>query len=216
MSLSLKLKDVVHTFFRDLKKSSNFYRKIEEGSLGAESIASLLVSTKYLISKTPFFAASAKNLATDQKVVEYFAHTEEEEQGHDKWAEDDLEKLKVLFKVERIHISDKIKDIEKYIQSLINDDPIYLIPYIFWAEYTAVHAAPQFAADIKARCNIGPEVLSVFLNHAELDQEHTEHDNEILEYLRKKSEGYEQKALEIARKQSSLYTDFLNDISEIR
>lgn len=181
----LKLR--IEQYYESGKYSNPLFRKAASGQLHPMELQQYLRSTHYLVHHTPIHLKMAEEISRERKHVglaEFFHAKRREEDGHDRWAESDLNHLEKKFHpVEQRHVAKAILKLIQYNHSNIETDPALYLPYIFLAEYFTVLMGPTWLRDLEAKCGFTREMVSVVGNHIELDKDHIIHDLQALTNL---------------------------------
>ncbi len=208
------------TLIQDLKKRIQNYRdyvrtqdpfnlSVLDGSATAESISDFLVNIHYLVNRTPVHLKLASHVSQKNPDLHAFYENKiPEEQGHDQWALDDLQKVSKKLSDKTFHpaVTDEMKEFVKHIENTIRRDPYLYLPYIFFAEYFTVIYGPEFNRGI-LKCGHEQNSMTVITNHAELDKEHvSEWEQAILDLVDEKI--YKDQYLNVVDKTIALHKKF--------
>src|SRR4029078_4112899 len=104
----------------------------------------------------------------DERLGTHFESRRHEEQGHDTWAEQDLEK--VAPKAPPAGVLPSMVALVGWNARQIDADPTVYLAYILLAEYLTVIIGPQWLRVLADHCRIQPEATSVVANHVERDR----------------------------------------------
>lgn len=171
------LKRDIEEFYQKTLKQNPLFIKIMDGTVSMEEVGQFITDIHYLISHTPVFLEYAEQTAKRQgqtQLAAYFAEKIQEEDGHDQWAESDLNLIKMHHKISQKKVSKSMNSLVRRLEELIGQKADYYVPYIFFAEYFTVIATPPAVTALKKNLNIDPMMLSVFIKHAEIDKHHVE------------------------------------------
>ena len=159
-------------------------------------------------------AAKTSKIMSMKDHYNFFAEKIKEEEGHDKWAEDDLKIQRDLgAKESSAAILPSMQALIDFNGSNIKKDPDLYLPYILLAEYFTVIATPPMLEALENNNNIPREAMSVLGNHAELDKHHiNEWEEEVSEFL--DIEKYEEKYLSVIKEANRIYDLFCNECVE--
>ena len=174
-------------------------------------------SVHYLVQHTPIHlqsAAATSKIMSMKDHHKFFAEKIKEEEGHDKWAEEDLKIQKDLGANESsISILPSMQALIDFNARNIKKDPDLYLPYILLAEYFTVVATPSMLEALEKNNNIPKEALSVLGNHAELDKHHIdEWEEEVSEFIN--IEKHEEKYLAVIKEANKIYDRFCNECVE--
>lgn len=159
-----------------MKRTHPFFLKVEDGTFPAESVALYLASMKVIIGATERCFHRARIAAGDrgdQPLADYYGTKCEEENGHDQWAEADLEsvvRLKGAVRPTAITLS--AESLIAFQQEMVDEDPALFLVYTLFTEYLTVLLGPEWLAFMEERCGVPRTSMTVVVNHAELDQQH--------------------------------------------
>jgi hypothetical protein len=111
--------------------------------------------------------------AGDLALASHYRHKVQEEAGHDRWAEQDLEGLGVAG-IEYGHGESMtaIGQLIAYLRRAVDRDPSLFLSYMLLAEYLTVLVGPLWLQALESRCGISPDRLTVLANHVVLDRQH--------------------------------------------
>jgi len=157
------------------------------GTMTGDRLSRYLASLHYMIQHTPIHLKRARERARtlgDEALCRHFEHKFGEEQGHDVWAENDLETL------ERTHQSTSRGEVmpgalllARHIEATIDDKPALYLAYIAFVEYMTVMVGPEWMSYLEERCGIARTNVSVIDEHIELDREHAEEGFAVMDDL---------------------------------
>lgn len=181
------MKSSVQNFYTHLKKTSPFYKTVFTGSIRHETAAYFLESVRHLVYHTPIHLALAVQEAEKRgytELAEYFRVKLKEEAGHDEWAKADLKKLAVLSPktASTRSVAPAVLATLKRNEETIKRDPYLYLVHIFFAEYFTVIEGPEFMDSLK-KVGIKPTMVSVVNNHVELDVDHVDEWETVMDQL---------------------------------
>lgn len=149
----------------------------QRGEVPPEAVARYLSSVLFLVQHTPIHLELARATAEAEGALElarYFGHKAVEEQGHDAWAEADLQQLGARFG--ELALSPQpcpaIRALVAELSRGIREEPAAYLAYILFAEYITVLMGPIWVGALQKHCGVPQEALTVVSRHAELDREH--------------------------------------------
>jgi hypothetical protein len=158
-----------------------------EGRLTPEVVGYYLSNIRHLLHHTPLHLERARVRALargEHSLAHYFAVKATEERGHDRWADDDLRRLRdELGAVPDGGHAPGLLGLIRFIEATIDRDPIDYLAYILFAEYLIALMGPEWLALIEERCGIPMRMFSVISKHAELDRDHTAEGLETIDRL---------------------------------
>lgn len=174
--LSQRLKSEVEKYYYRVKDTNPLFANASNGTLSEREIAEYLYNIQYLITFTPVYLGLATRRCEELGLTHlagFYRSKKGEEVDHDRWAEDDLSRLKAKFQYEPTkRIAHPIKQLVTYLEKMITENPKLYLGYILLAEYFTVLLGPQWLSDLEANCNIPASMMTVIGNHASLDKEH--------------------------------------------
>ncbi|MFW7381185.1 MAG: hypothetical protein ACOH5I_20385 [Oligoflexus sp.] len=177
MKLIEALKKRIESYWLELQQHDRFNRSVLQGDADSEMLMHFLVNVRYLVQHTPIHLKRAMKLAEQdhkQDLKNFFEQKLKEEDGHDQWADADIEKLKQSLPKTPLKgsIDPSMKRLIAHIEETIDRDPYLYLAYIFFAEYLCVICGEELTHGLQNKCGYPPRSLTVIENHAELDQDH--------------------------------------------
>lgn len=166
----------IDAFVTEFRRTNGLLRQTKQGELSPETLGRYLRSLHYLISHTPIHLAIAEDRARSlgyARLAAHFAHKRKEEEGHDAWAEADIERLAKRFGIavpddptpEMLAIVDANTE-------LVHREPHSYLVYMLFAEYVTVTLGPEWLAALADKCGIAASFVTVIGMHVELDRDH--------------------------------------------
>jgi hypothetical protein len=144
-------------------------------------------------------------------LADYFAQKSREESGHDRWADEDLAKLRRLFALgAAAEVPQAIQELVAFLTDLVNRDPRAYLGYVFFAEYFTVLLGPIWIAALE-RCGVPAQAMSVVANHVELDVGHVESGSTEMDILT--DEGCMPELRAVLSETMRLYDGFLEALT---
>lgn len=181
------LKSDIERYAASMPRRNALYVGAAEGRLTPEKAAYYLFNVRHLVRHTPVHLRRARERALElgeRPLAEHWAGKLVEERGHDRWADDDLGRLKGGFGVGPIdRCSPALLGLIRRNEAIIERDPALYLAYVLFAEYLIVLLGPTWLALIEERCGIPAAAFSVVGKHAELDREHTAEGLEAIDAL---------------------------------
>jgi hypothetical protein len=170
-----------------MPRRNPLYLAAAEGRFTPEMVRKYLVDIRHLVRHTPAHLerARARSLALgEHALVEHYAAKHAEEQGHDRWADQDLERLRDGFgSAPRDDHALGLLGLLSVLEATIDRDPALYLAYILFAEYLIVLLGPTWLELIEERCGIPRSMFTIIGNHVELDREHTVEGLEAIDAL---------------------------------
>ena len=174
--ISEHLKCEIEKYASDRLRSSNLFNLARGGEVTPAAMAFYIANLRVLVKATEVNLRLAEARAKELErpgLAAYFAHKRAEEDGHERWADEDISRLKTQFVVEPTPgTSPAIRDLLRYLRQEIQDEPIRYLAYMLLAEYLTVLLGPELLALLEERCGIPSTSLTVIGHHVELDREH--------------------------------------------
>ncbi len=171
------LKTDIDTYAARMPEQNALYSGAASGRLTPEMVSYYLFNIRHLLHHTPLHLerARARALALGERgLAEHYATKAVEEHGHERWAENDLRRVRdELEAAPSGGYAPALLDMLRFIEETIDRDPIDYLAYILFAEYLIALMGPEWLALIEERCGIPISMFSVIANHAELDREHS-------------------------------------------
>jgi len=175
--ISEYLKHDIEVYASELRRSSRLLQLARLGEVTAEAMAVYVANLRLLVRETEVNLRLAQRRATElgrSDLATFFAHKRDEELGHERWADDDMDRLKSQFAAKASdEDSPAISGLLDYLRTAIEDEPYRYLAYMLLAEYVTVLVGPELLALLEGRCGIPSASLTVIGRHAELDREHT-------------------------------------------
>ncbi len=157
------------------------------GRLGAGHIVAYLASIRFLLAHTPIHLKRACDESTRLGMValsNHFRAKLEEEVGHEAWAVRDIQRVtSSMSDPGRPEVLPSMERMVRYIESLIDRNPMLYLSYILFAEHITVLVGPELLDALEERCGVPRSSMSAIGNHVELDREHVEEGIEAIDDL---------------------------------
>lgn len=161
-----------------MRRDNAMLRRAAAGTLVADHVARYLASVHLLVLHTPVHLEMARRSCVEagrDRLAAHFAKKRGEEEGHDLWAESDLQRVGPLLRMRaRAEAAPAMRALIDYVGAVIRDDPAHYLAYILVAEYVTVLLGPEWIHQLEARCGIPRTAMTVIDHHAELDKAHTQ------------------------------------------
>ncbi len=186
MKLIQEMRRKIEAYWEYLQTEDKYNRAILSGTLEPEMFSRFLVNCHHLVEHTPIHLTLAEKISREkghEELAAYYKTKFVEESGHDKWAEADIALLKKQKRQVKMSssIDPSMKTFVLHIESLIRKDPYLYLPYIFFAEYLTVIYGPTMNKALVEKCGYLPGSMTVVENHAELDKEHVNEWEDVIE-----------------------------------
>jgi len=172
-SLSSLVKSTIDSWATRLRAESPLTAAAERGELSPRALALYLESLRYVFthSQANIRAAGLRADALQlTELADYFRAKSSEEQGHEQWAENDLQQLP----------SDAVRGIEPanaclalvaLQEVLIDQHPLCFLAYTVWAEYLTASLGAEWLS-LLASCGYDRTAVSAVAKHLEADADH--------------------------------------------
>lgn len=153
-------------------------RMAQQGTLTAAMIMRYIANATHMVRLTPGHILTARDgarAAGDEALASHYQHKFDEEVGHARWGERDLESLKRLASAPADpSVTVATQELAKYLADSIALDPATYLAYLAFSEHITVALGPELLTLVEERCGIPRSSLSLIENHVELDIEHVE------------------------------------------
>ena len=171
------LQTQIEKFSQEELQINPFFRGAKERRVSSQELYIYINNLRHLVVHTPIHLSMAIDEArkrSDSSLVEFLEQKLEEEQGHDKWGEQDLNFIKTISPME--NFSDHIlPSMERFIASnthRIYRNPKFYLIHILFAEYFTVICGSEILDRLCHSTGIVPQRLSIIAKHVELDRSH--------------------------------------------
>lgn len=172
------LRAEIDRYAAQMRRSNPLFYRAADGTFTPERMGVYLANVHHLVCHTPIFLVRARNRARqlgDGCLAEHYEHKYSEEQGHDAWADRDIERVSAMSVVPvKRDVLPSIRDLVEFLATTIDEDPTLYLSYILFAEYLIVLLGPEWLGMLEERCGIPRSSMTVIGNHIELDREHVE------------------------------------------
>jgi hypothetical protein len=172
-TLAVALRESIENWAENLRQNSPLGVLAKAGTLPPRAMALYLESLRYL------FQNSQRNLAIalrhseqagDAGLVDYFQRKMREEEGHDRWAANDLQQLPRGV-TQGIQPAPSMLALIELQRTLVERHPLCFAVYILWTEYFTVLIGDEWL-DALATCGYDRTQVSAIAKHIEADREH--------------------------------------------
>jgi len=170
--ISSQIGQAVETWVANLRGSA-LAALARSGGLTARGLAAYLVSLRYLLSESEPSLLLATQRSRELRLPQlatYFATKTEEERGHERWVDDDLQTLSDVARAQ-LEPARHIRQLVDLQRRLIAHHPICFVAYVLWAEYFTALIGPDWLAAV-AQSGFHPGQLSSVARHVEADRHH--------------------------------------------
>jgi hypothetical protein len=165
-----------------ITQTSRWMARVKQGQLQPIEAARWMATIHSMVSYTVPTLELAQRVARErghQKLADALGHGRDEEAGHDRWSEADLNTLLEGLGSEQrklIQPSPSAAALKTFLHGQIHERPEQILVYAFLTEYLTVKIGPSLMADLVERCHVPADALSVIGKHVELDEHHIEED----------------------------------------
>jgi len=181
------LKSEIEAFAAQQRTTNDLLRLAREGRMNQHIIRAYLCNSLYLVRQTLTHLALAQARATELGQIElakYFETKVKEEQGHDRWAEDDIASIGGGHAIDaRSQLVPSMKALVDYIYETIATYPASYLAYILFAEYFIVLLGPDWLSALQHESGIPPSSMTFVAKHVELDMHHAAEGAEVIDAI---------------------------------
>jgi pyrroloquinoline quinone (PQQ) biosynthesis protein C len=172
-----RLKAEIETYASRLDRADSLLAAARRGEVTVDMVQAYLNGILYNIGHTVRHLALAAQRAREvdrPDLARYFEHKIGEEQGHDKWAQNDLGALGRSPAAASAEAPRACVELIAFLDQSIVHAPASYLAYILFAEYFTVLVGPAWIAALEQHCGIPRSALTVVANHVELDEDHVQ------------------------------------------
>ena len=172
-SMSSLVKSSIDSWAVRLRKESPLTAAAESGQLSARALALYLESLRYVFMHSQANIRTAALRAEELQLSElaaYFRAKASEEQGHEQWAENDLQQLPSAA-VQGIEPAQACRALVALQETLIDQHPLCFLAYTVWAEYLTASLGAEWL-NLLANCGYDRSAVSAVAKHLEADVDH--------------------------------------------
>jgi hypothetical protein len=199
-------------------RSNKLFLAAEQGALTPLQIRTYVSGILFQIRATMgvLRRAEERALAVGDKALAAHYHGKfAEENGHDQWAEKDLESLPGSSGYGTDPSTMAVGRLVSYLREIVDRDPALFLSYILLAEYLTVLVGPDWLRALESKCGVAPSQISVVANHVELDRDHVAEGVRTIDML-VTSPDKGQPMLDVIRQSVSYYEEFWNEVVSTR
>jgi hypothetical protein len=174
--IAAALRDEIDSYAARMRTANPLFFKAADGTLGLDSVSFYLANLRHLLRSTQRQIARARDLAAaagDATLAAHYRHKHGEEEGHDKWADRDLERLRASA-LAGDPPGASMTGLIHWVDAIIEEDPALYLAYALFAETLVVLLGPEWLTLLETRCNVPRTAMTAIGNHVELDREHSE------------------------------------------
>jgi hypothetical protein len=181
------LKSDIDRYAADMQRHNALFMGAAEGRLTADRVGYYLFNLRLLLQHTGVHLERARLRALalgDRDLAEHFAAKWAEEQGHHRWAENDLEHLEQEQRVvPSSEYASGLLGLLHFLQQTIDRDPATYLAHMLFAEYLIASKGGEWLALIEERCGVSVRMMTAVSKHVELDQDHADEGVEAIDRL---------------------------------
>lgn len=148
-----------------------------QGKLDAHQVAHYLANVRRVLENTPVFLARAGARAQalgKRALAEFFAHKDEEEEGHAEWAKHDIATLSARAPNPKSDIVPATQEFIDLTWALADEDPELLLAYIFFNENLVVLLGDEALSNLEEHCGTPRSSVTAIDYHITLDRDHVD------------------------------------------
>ena len=171
--MSCVLRSSIDSWAARLRAESPLVEAAEKGQLSPRTLALYLESLRYVFTHSQLNIRAAAVRAEElslRELADYFHAKAKEEQGHEQWAKNDLERLprEVVKGIAPASASLALVALQ---EALIDKHPLCFLAYTIWAEYLTASLGAEWLS-LLANCGYERSALSAVAKHLDADIEH--------------------------------------------
>ncbi len=162
--------------YAERMRYSEIYKRARSGELSPRAVAAYVASLRLLIERTHTHLCLAHERSRElgrTDLATFFEQRASEERGHEKWADNDLVELEMVFATKfSPDRSRSIVALLGYLRETIEREPVLFLAYMILAEYVTVLLGSEWMTMLQDRCKVPTSAMTVVGNHVELDRAH--------------------------------------------
>ncbi|HKU42743.1 MAG TPA: hypothetical protein VJR89_31510 [Polyangiales bacterium] len=173
MTIAEAMKQAIEAYAAELQQRTPIADIARRGEFTPRAMALYLESLRYLFQNTQrnlTLAAARSEQLGRRKLAKYLRRKAGEEQGHDRWAIADLERLPRDV-VAGVRPAAAVRALVALQERFIQEEPLCFVAYLQWAEYFSVHVGDQWL-DALAKSGYSRAHVTAIHNHLETDRHH--------------------------------------------
>jgi len=217
----IKQTEAFHAYW---KETNHLFLNACEGRISKTTFSRYLKNIQFLLHHTPLHLRMAIERSIelgDDRLTNFFQLKLAEEHGHEEWAKEDIATIaaKTLAPSMALHLDivPGMLALVKFNELVIKNHPALYLPYILFAEYFVVIAAPEWIEILETRCAIPRQAASVLAKHAELDKFHVQDDIvEIGRFIEQRNDQAEQHLfVPMLERAQALFWQFTHEVGSM-
>jgi len=145
-----------------------------------------LSGVQFLLEPPPLPVDAAPQAALREDAVEvaaFFKHKQQEEEGHARWAQSDLDVMHRVFGTKSAGVPNSMMRMVEFLGDVAQHAPLHYLGYILFAEHATVQAGAAWVQALEDHCGVPSSALSSIAKHVELDQFHVAEAKEEVNHL---------------------------------
>jgi pyrroloquinoline quinone (PQQ) biosynthesis protein C len=215
--ISDKLLEEIDAYVAYQRQESRLLNMARGGALSADAVGRYLANIHYLISQTPAHLRRGEELALSlgrPQLADYFARKLEEETGHERWAEADMDAVgKLAGRAVMRRPTEAMRALVRNVERAIEQEPLLYLAYALFAEYQTVRLGPEWVAALEQRCGVPSTALTVATHHIDLDRDHVKEGCIEIDELAA-DERCHPAMIAMVRKSMQYFTSFCDDLCD--
>lgn len=201
-----EVQDSIFNLGRELMDEHPFFQRIKNENLPKKTLGIYFYNVKELVTETVPNLKRAVEVSKNQKLGEELTSTLEkkilEEDGHEQWAQDDLNRLQLSKEeIKEMKLTKTMSHFLPYIIDVAKTDPLSYFIYAYYIEELMVVAGPHVLSAMMKSSGVGEDYFTIISTHIEFDQDHAGEGAEVLDRLLQNiSEGQNKNVKEVVSK----------------
>jgi hypothetical protein len=181
------LKLEIETYAERLRRTSRLLERARRGELSSRAVQTFLWNIRYVLAQSFANLKLAESVARErgfEELAEFYKQKLAEEQGHDRWAEQDLLSLDPALDFGReVTPLEPLTELMAFLRASVRREPRQFLVYLLFAEYVTVLLGPEWVAALAANCGVPASSMTSIARHAELDKHHVQDDLQVMRTL---------------------------------
>lgn len=172
-NLSYLVKSSIDSWAARLRADSPLVAAAESGRLSPRALALYLESLRYVFIHSQRNIRAAAQRADALQLPElaaYFRAKAAEEQGHEQWAESDLQQLPRAA-VQGVEPAKACRALVALQEALVDQHPVCFLAYTVWAEYLTASLGAEWLS-LLANCGYDRGSVTAIAKHVDADVDH--------------------------------------------
>lgn len=182
-----QLKVEIETYAERLRRSSRLLKRARSGELSTQAVQTFLWNIRYVLLQSTPNLELAESVARERgyaELADFYAKKILEEDGHDRWAEQDLLSLNPVLDLRSdVAPLTPLTELMEFLRTTVRREPTHFLVYLLFAEYLTVLLGPEWVTTLAAHCGIPASSMTSIGKHAELDKHHVQDDLLVMSSL---------------------------------